>query len=793
MADETNANARTSHAPGDIEATCATLAKRALGEPVADAEWWAAVLSAIRTVRNVGPPEAERVAMLARSACAVSDKQTTAGAKAVEAHFQFRLANYADALSNAEAGLSLATAIGSEREASLCSTIAGSAAHRLGRYDDAIAWYEEALVAARRASEPRLAADALASHSLVARLRGDCQAALRMLDGAITLYEQLDDPAQIARCLLNRGIVLTKLSSLSAAQDDLLSALSQLKSTGLNHFLNSTKLALGRVYRLQGMHAEARAYFDTVLAEVSGTAQERTRVICLEYLGDLLVDAGQAKQAMAIYMDAWRSAHSFGEQSDLYLECSYRLAVAASLCADESVDSVALATRARGLAEIQGDAFETSSSLFALGSCLLLSGRIIEAEEALRACSEKAGSIGDRYTRAMASLSLSRIAHGSGNAIEATGFATEAKREFQAIGASRWVAEADTWITELVAQLATRLSAVERMSVSASRKPRPKFDATPIPGIPAFVTGNPRVRQILQTALKLSPRAISMLVLGETGTGKELVAEAIHLASERKGPFVAVNCGALPGDLLEAELFGHARGAYTGADRERGGLIEFSSQGTLFLDEIGDMPLKAQARLLRAIERGEVRRLGEVSPRLVDLRIVAATHRNLLEMVSGGEFRLDLYHRLSGFVITLPPLRERGTDVDLLVDHFLASYAKEQDKLMQLSPAVRELLARNAWPGNVRQLRNVIHRLVSLSEPGQTIHELPFELEGAEAPRSLPEALDAEERRRIVDALHASGWNKAKAAAALGASRTTLIAKMKRLRIEPPAIGARVR
>jgi len=372
------------------------------------------------------------------------------------------------------------------------------------------------------------------------------------------------------------------------------------------------------------------------------------------------------------------------------------------------------------------------------------------------------------------------------------GLAYEARSGFEALPAPRWVAEADTWINELMTQFASGGSNITS-AAQPPRKPRPKFDATPIPGIPDFMTGNPRVRQILLTALKLSPRAISMLVLGESGTGKELVAEAIHLASERKGPFVAVNCGALPGDLLEAELFGHARGAYTGADRERGGLIEFSSLGTLFLDEIGDMPLKAQARLLRAIERGEVRRLGEVSPRLVDLRIVAATHRNLLEMVSAGEFRLDLYHRLSGFVITLPPLRERGTDVDLLIDHFVASYTKEQDKAIELAPEVRDLLARNAWPGNVRQLRNVIHRLVSLSEPGQVIHELPFELEGAETPRSLPEALDAEERRRIVDALHASGWNKAKAAAALGASRTTLIAKMKRLRIEPPVNGARVR
>jgi two-component system NtrC family response regulator len=177
----------------------------------------------------------------------------------------------------------------------------------------------------------------------------------------------------------------------------------------------------------------------------------------------------------------------------------------------------------------------------------------------------------------------------------------------------------------------------------------------------------------------------------------------------------------------------------------------------------------------------------------VDLRIVAATHRNLLEMVSASEFRLDLYHRLTGFVITLPPLRERAGDVELLINHFLAGFAQEQDKIVHLSPEVREQLAHHSWPGNVRQLRNVIHRLVSLAEPGQTMRRMPFEVEGADSPRSLPEALDAEERRRIVEALQSNNWNKAKAAAALGASRTTLIGKMKRLGIESINPGARVR
>jgi two-component system nitrogen regulation response regulator NtrX len=162
-------------------------------------------------------------------------------------------------------------------------------------------------------------------------------------------------------------------------------------------------------------------------------------------------------------------------------------------------------------------------------------------------------------------------------------------------------------------------------------------------------------------------------------------------------------------------------------------------------------------------------------------------------MVSSGEFRLDLYHRLTGFVVKLPPLRERAGDVLLLIDHYLSLFASEQGKDVRLSPDIRQELAHHAWPGNVRQLRNVLHRLVSLGEPGQTIARLPFELEGGAQPRSFSEVLDAEERRRILDALQSHNWNKAKAAIALGSNRTTLIGKMKRLGIDLEAPGARVR
>jgi transcriptional regulator with PAS, ATPase and Fis domain len=302
--------------------------------------------------------------------------------------------------------------------------------------------------------------------------------------------------------------------------------------------------------------------------------------------------------------------------------------------------------------------------------------------------------------------------------------------------------------------------------------------------VAGFLTLDPRVRRTLATVATLAPQTINILVLGESGTGKELIAQAVHDQSGRKGPFVPVNCSAFPGDLIEGELFGHARGAYTGADRERVGLFEYAHKGTLFLDEIGDMPVKAQARLLRALENGEVRRLGENNARNVDVRVVAATHRHLLEMVGAGEFRLDLYYRLAGYVVDLPPVRERKEDAKMLLDHYFDRFAKEQGKSLVLGADLRQEMAGHSWPGNVREIKMVMQRLVSLAASGTTIRKLPFSLEGDPRPRSLLEMLEAEEKRRILDALHSHNWNKARAATTLGTNRTTLIGKMKRMGIE---------
>jgi transcriptional regulator with PAS, ATPase and Fis domain len=277
---------------------------------------------------------------------------------------------------------------------------------------------------------------------------------------------------------------------------------------------------------------------------------------------------------------------------------------------------------------------------------------------------------------------------------------------------------------------------------------------------------------------------LPVLVLGESGTGKELIASGVHDLSGRTGQFVAVNCSAIPATMLEDEFFGHMHGAFTSAAGDKMGLLELAHEGSVFMDEVGEMSLDLQAKLLRFLETHEFRRIGGTKNIRVNTRIVAATNRDREKMQNGDGFRSDLYYRLAHAVYTLPPLRQRGDDVELLVEHFLDLFCEQHHKHVLLSTSARERLLLNNWPGNVRQLRSVMQKIV-ISAPDEhviTPRELPVS-DVETAPRGLDEELMDQERRRIVDALERTHYVKADAARMLRMSRTSMLAKMKRLGI----------
>jgi len=300
----------------------------------------------------------------------------------------------------------------------------------------------------------------------------------------------------------------------------------------------------------------------------------------------------------------------------------------------------------------------------------------------------------------------------------------------------------------------------------------------PVDRFRAAVGRSPPWRAVLDVVARVAPSRATVLLRGESGTGKEVIARALHDASPRaERPFVAVNCAALPESLLESELFGHERGAFTGAHQAQKGRFEAADGGTLFLDEVGELPLSAQVKLLRAIQERQFERVGGRRTVTVDVRLVAATNRDLEAAVAAGLFRLDLIHRLQVVELWLPPLRERPEDVPLLAERLLGELTAEHGRSLALSPSAVEALCRAPWPGNVRQLRNVLERLV-VASPDDLVG--PEQLEpllagqAAPAPRAAPgqaaaeEPAPAGEREQVVRALERAGWVQAKAARLLG-------------------------
>jgi formate hydrogenlyase transcriptional activator len=310
------------------------------------------------------------------------------------------------------------------------------------------------------------------------------------------------------------------------------------------------------------------------------------------------------------------------------------------------------------------------------------------------------------------------------------------------------------------------------------------------PSFEEIVGRSPALQRVLRQVEVVAPTDSGVLILGETGTGKELIAQAIHdRSARRERPFVKVNCAAIPSGLLESELFGHEKGAFTGAIMRKPGRFEVADKGTLFLDEVGDIPLDLQAKLLRVLQEHEFERLGSTRTQQVDVRVIAATHCDLKQMVEEGTFRSDLYYRLHVFPLTVPPLRDRREDIPLIVRHFVDRYATRMNRHIETIPArTMEALHDYAWPGNVRELQNFIERSVILS-PGSSLRAPLEELkqQTSQGGQTALSTLEEMEREHVLRALRESNWvtgGPKGAAVRLGMKRTTLAYRIRKLGIQ---------
>jgi DNA-binding NtrC family response regulator len=328
------------------------------------------------------------------------------------------------------------------------------------------------------------------------------------------------------------------------------------------------------------------------------------------------------------------------------------------------------------------------------------------------------------------------------------------------------------------------LAVVERALASRSDIPANDADS-------AMIGTSEGMRKVRRQVAQFAVSDSAVLITGESGTGKELVARAIHAASAKSsGPFIKVNCAAIPAELMESELFGHKRGAFTGANEDFKGAFARADGGILFLDEIGDLPLALQAKLLNAVEEKKITPLGHEQPLGIDVKILSATNQDLEQMIATGAFRRDLYYRLNTVHIAIPPLRERETDIDQLTDCFLARYSKASGKnIPRISPDARQCLRNWPWPGNVRELSNVLERAVLTCGSGPiTVDHFPSAM-GTKTPPPEDAGTDsmdlnAREKQLIIAALEECAWNQTHASKKLGITRNTLRYRMKKFRIE---------
>ncbi len=661
-------------------------------------------------------------------------------AKLLGAELHERASEYAAAgaaLVEAEALLPLVSEEGFARE---MARTAGYLANDLGRTDEALALFRRAETLSRSGLER---ADAAYDVAHAALDGGRLDVAARELDAALGLYAAGRHEERYLSALGNRIDLLLRMGDFPAARSVLERVLAHERASGRRHQILFAVPSLQELALLEGDDGEASAAFRE--AEERGAADPShpawREILLLE--AERVLAAPDPEAALTLLARA-REIPDNRSRTE-----ARRLRLVASASRD-----VGRAPRE------QPAAFTLDERVLLDAEIAFASGRA--APDAASAALERLAASG-----AGAGAAIRRVLEWSGRfpAFFATSAAGPLLRLAGRVAARAGLSRAEERFSRLLEH-------------GAPREP----SQVPITSPPAVVAEDAATQDLFAKAARVARSTISVLLLGESGTGKEIVAHELHRLSGRRGRFLAVNVAALPGTLAEAELFGHARGAFTGADRDRRGLVEESSGGTLFLDEIGDLPLALQGKLLRVLQEGEVRRLGETAVRRVDLRVLAATHRPLKAMAEAGSFRIDLYFRLAGLELELAPLRERPKDLARLVEVALAGRAT-------LAHEASAALKAWPWPGNVRELLAAIEAAVALSAPGRVIalEHLPRGLrERTRAPagaRSYQDALRAARLAAVGGALEAAGGNRTRAARALGISRQSLLYEMKKLEI----------
>ena len=587
---------------------------------------------------------------------------------------------------------------------------------------------------------------------------------------------------------VNLAIVLVKTGKLDRALKVLDDALPYLHRVGVTKWLLSADLVRANLLRITGHPSRA---LDTLLPALQVCRDQqysREEAITLEYMGDCYFAQREFKKALEQYELAFKIAEATAPEGDIIPELCHRMGEAMIRLGDANA-AIVLCERGLRVARASSDRYEECATHRVYAMAHRAAGNF---RKGLRIADEGI-DLGRQYEipyelgRTLVWAGEMRIedsssdeqAHGRRQLWEARGM-------FDRMGLTQWVRSIDRLLgfeaPEEVAPEHATLSGLD--DLGDLDRGALRF---------GIITCNAQIREAVEILQSVAPSQIPVLITGESGVGKELLAQALHqMGPRRKGPFVPLNCGAISVNLLDSEFFGHERGAFTGAVTSREGLLAASDKGTLFLDEVADLPLQVQAALLRVLETGEVRAVGRDDVRKVDIRIVAATNAGLEDLVARGLFRQDLFYRLNGIRVMVPPLREREEDIRALFRYFWSQLTASAKKRLRVDDAVETLLCAYEWPGNVRELRNEIARVIALAPAGSLVGpEAVLPQLRSKDVVSLRRDRDRrddtlEEREQILLALRAHRGNKAEAARSLGGmKRTTLIYKIERLGIRP--------
>ncbi len=607
------------------------------------------------------------------------------------------------------------------------------------------------------------------------RAMGDLAGGLRDIQDSLLLAKQAGDPRLIVWSLMVKGGLEFKRGAWSQAEADLRQAkriaeeFSEVRG-GLAANLNLARL---QVYRGDLELAEETL----AAADVHGNIDAHTLSILSEYRGLLSLAQGKPEEALQHFDDCFARLEAANIHS--YERPEARLRRAEALIAMERFPE-AHRECTTGLQELaaMGSELEVGHLRRTRALAAIPMGRPREAAEDLDAAAEVLRRVGDRFELARCLYDRARLEDRELESRHAD--AVEALDLFRQVGVSHYEKAAEDLVSDVRTQFRAQCSEDGQAAQAVATAGN-------------VIARSPAMLDLLREALTAARTDAPVLIQGETGTGKEVIARFIHQHSPRRDrPFIPVNCAAIPESLFEREFFGHARGAFTGAEKDGAGLVESAEGGTLFLDEVGEMPLSLQPKLLRLLQEGTYRRVGDVTERQADLRILAASNRNLFERAQAKEFREDLYYRLSWFELELLPLRDRPEDLRALVEHFVARQSERLGREFWLDSGTWDAVRSYHWPGNVRQLESALSAACMRTDGTGCVRleHLPVQVRRRGKPRAAGEDLDLGaalrryERELILRALRRTGYRRKQAADLLGIRRTTLYEKMKRLGIE---------